>query len=41
VRSYADLPERAKDYVEFIESKLGFPIKMISNGPKRDDIIFR
>ena len=33
--------ENAKKYVEFIENELGYPIKMISNGPKRDDIIIR
>lgn len=41
IRSYSDLPKEAKAYVEFIEEKLEFPITMISNGPKRDEIIFR
>jgi adenylosuccinate synthase len=41
IKSYADLPKNAKNYVEFIEEQIGFPIKMISNGPKREDIIFR
>lgn len=39
--SYDDLPAEAKNYVEFIESRIGVPITMISNGPKRSDIIFR
>ena len=28
-------------YIEFIEKKIGYPITMISNGPKREDIIYR
>ena len=36
------LPEnRAERYVEFVEKHIGFPITMISNGPGRDDIIYR
>ena len=30
-----------KKYIEFVEEKIGFPITMISNGPGRDDIIYR
>ena len=41
IRAYDDLPAEAKNYVEFIESRIGVPITMISNGPKRGDIIFR
>ncbi len=41
VKEYHDLPKQAKEYVEFIEKSLGFPITMISNGPKRDDIIIK
>ncbi len=41
IKNYDELPENAKKYVEFIEKELGYPIKMISNGPKRDDIIIR
>lgn len=41
IRGYGDLPAEAKNYVEFIESRIGVPITMISNGPKRSDIIFR
>jgi adenylosuccinate synthase len=39
IRNYADLPDNAKKYVSFIQQRLGYPIKYISNGPKRDDII--
>ncbi|MBR2186801.1 MAG: adenylosuccinate synthase [Lachnospiraceae bacterium] len=41
IRNYDDLPKETKDYVEFIEEKLGYPITIISNGPARDDIIYR
>lgn len=41
IRRYEDLPENARKYVEFVEKQIGYPITMISNGPKRDDIIYR
>lgn len=41
IRSYEELPKECRDYIEFIEEKIGYPITMISNGPGRDDIIFR
>lgn len=41
ISKYEDLPENARNYVEFIEKELGFPITIVSNGPKRNEIIFR
>lgn len=41
IRDYDKLPENCKKYIEFIESEIGFPIKMVSNGPDRQDIIIR
>lgn len=41
IRKYEDLPENCRNYIEFIESQIGYPITMISNGPGRDDIIYR
>ena len=41
IRSYEELPENCRKYVEFIEQQIGFPITMISNGPGREDIIYR
>lgn len=41
VRKYEELPENCRKYIEFIEERIGFPITMISNGPGRDDIIYR
>ena len=41
IKKYEDLPENAKRYIEFIEKEIGYPITMIGNGPKREDIIIR
>ena len=41
IRSFDELPENCKKYVEFIEEQIGFPITMVSNGPGREDIIYR
>lgn len=41
IRRYEDLPENCRNYIEFVEKEIGFPITMISNGPGRDDIIYR
>ncbi len=41
IRKYGELPENCRRYVEFIEEQIGFPITMVSNGPGREDIIYR
>ncbi len=41
IRRYQDLPKECRDYVEFIEKEIGVPITMVSNGPGRDEIIYR
>ena len=41
IRKYEELPENCRKYVEFVEQHIGYPITMISNGPGRDDIIYR
>ena len=41
IRSYGELPENCRNYIEFIERQIGYPITMISNGPGREDIIYR
>ena len=41
IKKYEDLPENCRNYVEFIEEQIGYPITMVSNGPGRDDIIYR
>lgn len=41
IKNYDELPENCRNYIEFIEEKIGYPITMISNGPGRDEIIYR
>ena len=41
IRKYEELPENCRRYVEFIEGQIGYPITMVSNGPGREDIIYR
>ena len=41
IKNYDELPENCRKYIEFIEEQIGFPITMVSNGPGRNDIIYR
>ena len=41
IKKYEDLPENCRNYIEFVERHIGYPITMVSNGPGRDDIIYR
>lgn len=41
IRKYEDLPENCRRYIEFIEKELETDVTMVSNGPGRDDIIYR
>lgn len=41
ITEYEKLPENCRKYVEFVEKQIGVPVKMVSNGPKRTDIIYR
>lgn len=41
ITKYEDLPENCRKYVEFIEKEIQTPITMVSNGPGRDEIIYR
>ncbi|MBD8943242.1 MAG: adenylosuccinate synthase [Clostridiales bacterium] len=41
IKKYEDLPENCRKYVEFIEKELEVPVKMVSNGPGRHEIIYR
>lgn len=41
IKEYDKLPENCRKYIEFVEEQIGFPIKMVSNGPGRDEIIYR
>jgi len=39
VRTFSELPSEAKEYIKFIESEIGVPIKYISVGPSREQTI--
>ena len=41
VRVFSDLPAAAKDYVHRMEEILKVDVKIVSNGPKRNQIIVR
>lgn len=41
VTDEADLPEEAKAYVSFLEEKIGLPIRYLSTGPARHELIRR
>ena len=39
MRSFADFPEAAQNYIRFIEDWCGLPVRMISVGPERMDVV--
>ena len=41
IKEYDKLPENCRKYIEFIEKEIGVKISMVSNGPSREDIIYR
>ena len=41
ITSFEALPENARRYVEFLERQIACPIRMVSNGPRREEIIRR
>ena len=41
IKNYEELPENCRNYIEIVEKHIGYPITMVSNGPGRDDIIYR
>ncbi|MDD3173248.1 MAG: adenylosuccinate synthase [Herbinix sp.] len=41
IKNYEELPENCRKYIEFIEKELEVPVKLVSNGPGRDEIIRR
>ena len=40
-RDYAALPQEARDYVDFIEARIGVPVRLVSTGPRREEITQR
>ena len=41
IKKYEDLPENCRKYIEFVEKEIEVPIKLVSNGPSREDIILK
>ena len=41
IDSFNNLPKKAQEYIQYIEQILSIPIKHISTGPKRNDMIIR
>ena len=41
IKKYEDLPENARQYIEYIEESLGRWVEYIGNGAKREDMIVR
>jgi adenylosuccinate synthase len=41
ITSIDDLPQAARDYVQFIEDEVGAPVRIISTGPRREETIVR
>ncbi len=41
IKNYEELPKECKEYIEFIENELEVPVKLVSNGPGRDEIIYK
>lgn len=41
VDDFDAFPAKAQDYVMFIEESVGVPVEIISNGPARDEVVYR
>lgn len=41
ITDYSQFPQAAKDYVDFLECHIGYPITIVSTGPKRHEIALR
>lgn len=41
IKEYDKLPENCRNYIEFVEKEIDCPITIVSNGPSREDIIYK
>ena len=41
ITKYEELPENCRKYIEFIEKEIGVPVTLVSNGPGREEIIYK
>jgi adenylosuccinate synthase len=39
IKDYENVPEKMKTYIQYINNFVGVPVKYISNGPGREQII--
>lgn len=40
-QKWEELPEKAREYVSYIEKEVDVPVKWIGTGPRREDMIVR
>jgi len=41
IKEFDKLPQNCRNYVLYIEKALGIPVTIVTNGPKRDEVIIR
>ncbi len=41
VTEFDELPENCRRYVDYLQEQIGVPIRMVSTGPKRNEILYR
>ena len=41
ITEWDQLPENCRKYVEFIEKEIETPVRMLSTGPKRSEVLYR
>ncbi len=41
ILEWPDLPQEARDYIDFIEQEIEAPVTLVSTGPRREETIVR
>jgi adenylosuccinate synthase len=41
ILEWHDLPQEARDYIDFIEAEIEAPVTLVSTGPRREETIVR
>ena len=41
ILDFADLPQEARDYIDFVEQEVGAACSLVSTGPRREETIVR
>lgn len=39
IKTWQELPPEARDYVRFVEEVAGVPVRFVSVGPERDQVV--